>query len=426
MLLFCDFTPNRRGYLALVPPKKQELTDIELRHTKEVSERTPQNRTKASRLAEKTKPPRKRKTVEKKTTIESPLHKGRERMKTMRAKRMEELFTKKEMTYAEYADELLHFQTAVAESVFGLEDSDGVWLASVISELERVARDKGLTANPEIRDCLKGLRTANKELTVVMAGKAGEESVANMIKYRTARSNFTYYRNLFLENEEKDTELDGVVLTDNGLLVLEVKRTKSDITISSDGRLFYGNESCFKKTPFGEKMEVKRNLLRERLEQEIASRGLDIPVMIDSYLVFSTPKGAFVKITDEYQKEKHCFATVLPHLIDEFHTSVNYTDEQMLVLNDILSGIEVNKKAFAINCDFDKIKQDFAAAMKLLQAEEKTPEEVAPQKEPQSTRRSGAVARRIAMAAVIAATGVVGALLVGPALLTSTVLSKRN
>ena len=94
---------------------------------------------------------------------------------------------------------------------------------------------------------------------------------------------------MFVSDGVEQTEIDSVVLTKNGFIILEIKNAKEDITLAPDGRILFNNSSCYHDISIGEKMDKKRRLLKKRLEEEFANRGIEKEVKMDSLLVFSTP-----------------------------------------------------------------------------------------------------------------------------------------
>lgn len=82
---------------------------------------------------------------------------------------------------------------------------------------------------------LRALRLISKEIAVAMAGKRGEDRVANTYQYVT-RPDARFFRNVFVSDGVEQTEIDSVVLTKNGFIILEIKNAKEDITLAPDGK----------------------------------------------------------------------------------------------------------------------------------------------------------------------------------------------
>ena len=279
------------------------------------------------------------------------------------------ILTNTQMTNSEYTEELLNFQTLVAKMVFNTEDVADIRLDESILRLETIARQRGLNHDPIIRTGITQLKKVNREISICIAGRNGENRVARALEFVT-RENTSTFRNVYMADKENETELDNVILTDAGIIILEVKSTKDNITISEDGRILHNNEVCNEKKTFGEKMQNKRNLLREKLEAALLERNLYLPIYIDSFLVFSTPKSTRININDQYKKEKICFHGKLPFIINDYIGKVAYTPYELAQLKEILGNLESCQKCFDLSLDFDEIRRDFAKALALVRNDE--------------------------------------------------------
>lgn len=287
-----------------------------------------------------------------------------------------------EMTQDEFREALLRIQAVICKLVF--EDNEYHRIDEAIATLERAARSRKIEYDPEFRKGMNGLRRINKEIAISMSGKHGEKRVAKALAYIT-RPNYKY-SNVYITDGETETELDNVILTESGIIILEVKNVKNDITISETGRLLYSNQECFHDVSICEKMESKRNLLKAELEDSLREKDLDIPVHIDSYLVFSAPKGVYINVTDLSHKEKFCFRGRLPLIIDGYTSKEVYSESELKELSSILGDIETRKKKFALNFDICELLHSIAFSMDMClnEAEEiSTKEKQIEKKEPE-------------------------------------------
>jgi hypothetical protein len=174
------------------------------------------------------------------------------------------------------------------------------------------------------------------------------------------------YRNVYVSDGTDETEIDNIVVTNSGIIVLEIKSAKTDITIAEDGRLLHENEISFHNVSMGDKMGKKRALLKYQIETIARERGYDLPVHIDSYIVFSTPYNIRIKVTDLYHQEKYCFRGKLNYIIDGFNSEIHYNDVQLAQINDIIGTLASRQKTFSTNIDFEDIKTSFAYTAALL------------------------------------------------------------
>ena len=268
------------------------------------------------------------------------------------------LLTKEKLTHEDYINELLAFQDLLANIV--INDGETHRTDEIIVELEKKARAKQVDKNLQFRKGISALRQINKEISISIAGKHGEDRVARVLEYITRPS--CKYRNIYITDGDRETELDNLILTENGLIILEVKNVKTDITINENGRILYDNQ-CYHDISLCEKMQDKRDLLKAEIEKRMAEKELSIPVTIDSYIVFSTQRGVRIKVNDLCKKEKYCFKASLPFIIDAYHSGEQLTEEEMMSLDSIINEMETQKKCFDLKLDFNQIRADIAGAL---------------------------------------------------------------
>lgn len=275
------------------------------------------------------------------------------------------ILTRNDYTFVEYVDQLMKFQEATAKLVIGEENAHLVRMTEVISHCEAMAREKNLYYDLRVIEGLRALRVINKEIAISMAGKRGEDRVADTYQYVT-RPDARFFRNVYVSDGIEETEIDSVVLTRNGFIILEIKNAKEDITLAPDGRILFNNSSCYHDISIGEKMDMKRRLLKKRLKVEFGKRGIDKEIKIESLLVFSTPKGVRIHVNDRFKQENYCFRGSLFNRIDGFQSSVQYTDEEIALMDEILQHIETEQKRFAPKFDPEEVKMAFAMAYEEL------------------------------------------------------------
>ena len=272
----------------------------------------------------------------------------------------------KEVTFNEYVKELLEFQSNVCKMVAGDAYHEQMRIDEALFLMESTARKNDVRNHPAVHNGIITMKKLSKELAITMSGAKGESIVSKTLEYLN-RPNTKVYRNVYITDGQDETELDAIVLTDSGVIILEVKKVKSDLTLAEDGRMVFASDECYDKIPLGEKMALKRKLLKNALEKAVASTGLDIPVYVDSYIVFSAPKGQYIKIDDRYRKEKHCFRTGLNQKIENYLGCAYYKDEQLQQLDKIFSEMESNVKRFETELNYDDVRRSLAETMVVLQ-----------------------------------------------------------
>lgn len=147
-------------------------------------------------------------------------------------------------TNNEYIEMLMLFQTEVVNignNVFG---GSSIRINELIVEITQRSREKGCENLLEVKKAIRGLRSVDKEIAISIAGSKSEDSVAHSVSF-TNRPEMVSFRNIYLSDDEVETELDEVILTRNGIIILEVKGCKEDIVINRDGRILVDNTTCY-------------------------------------------------------------------------------------------------------------------------------------------------------------------------------------
>lgn len=284
------------------------------------------------------------------------------------------IFSRNGFSREEYIEELLKFQRFASQVILGDETAR---LDEVIAAVSGTARKNGATGNPDFVAGVRGLKSIEKEIAIHMSGKRAEDEVAHSLTF-VDRPFFRDFRNVYVADQETETEIDNVILTNNGIIVVEVKSAKHNITIGEDGRLLYSNSESYHNESIGDKMSAKRRLLKARIESKLRERGLDIPVHIDSYLVFVTPKRLEINITDNFRQEHWCRRGKLQHIVNNFISDVTYTAEEYAQLEDIINGLDCNIRRFPTELDLPAIRDSFVALYDLV-SEKPVVSEVKPQ-----------------------------------------------
>ena len=110
--------------------------------------------------------------------------------------------------------------------------------------MESTARKKELRSHPAVHNGVLTMKKLAKEMAITMSGAKGENLVSRTLEYLN-RPNTQIFRNVYITDGIDETELDGIVLTDNGVIILEVKKVKSDLTLTEDGRMVFAGDECY-------------------------------------------------------------------------------------------------------------------------------------------------------------------------------------
>lgn len=279
------------------------------------------------------------------------------------------IFTSDTFTYYEYVDQLTKLQTFITKRVFKESYHSLYGIEDVATELKKKAIEFDVFEDEHYSRCLKAIKTVQKELAISSSGKKAEDRVNKMLSNYVNRKDFVNYPNLYISNDNGNTEIDNVILTRNGIILLEVKNIKSDATISRDGRLFIDNDCSYEKMPLAKKMEYKRNLFKSELKKFLKAKGICIDIMVDSLIVFNNSdlKKHFI---NNQSDEAHCTTNELAKIIDDYEEYIPYSLNQFEILNECLSKFSHKKKPFKTNVNFTIIKQNLSYFIDLIEEKE--------------------------------------------------------
>lgn len=272
----------------------------------------------------------------------------------------------RECTFNEYVSELLQFQDMICKMIAGDEYYEGMRIDEALFIMESTARKRGIRSNLAVHNGILTMKRLAKEMAITMSGAKGEKLVSRTLEF-CKRPNIKIYQNVYVSDGEHESELDAIVLTENGIIILEIKKVKADFTLTENGRMVFAGDECYEKVPLGQKMVMKRKLLKSCMEEALNEKGCDIPVCVDSFIVFSAPKGQHINIDDRYRKEKHCFRTCLNRKLESYLGYAYYKPEQLDQLDAVLSSMESNVKRFETDLNFDEVRRSLAEALAAMQ-----------------------------------------------------------
>lgn len=295
----------------------------------------------------------------------------------------------RQCTFKEYVSDIIKFQDIICKMIAGNNYHENMRFDEALFIMESTARKKKLRQHPAVNNGILTMKKLVKEMAITMSGSKGENLVFRTLEFLN-RPKTQIFRNVYITDGVNETELDGIVLTDSGVIILEVKQVKSDLTLTEDGRMVFTSDECFDKIPLAQKMALKRNLLKKHLVMSVASKGLDFPIYVDSFIVFSAPKGQFIKIEDKCHHEKYCFRTGLNKKIESYASCTHYSGEQFTQLSEIFSEMESNVKRFETKLNYDEVRRNLAEALAVLQDDSPNHKKDAKSKLTKSTTKSSA------------------------------------
>ena len=146
------------------------------------------------------------------------------------------VLTSSEFTFHEYAAQINEFQSIVCKMIAGDAYHEGMRIDEALFIMESTARQKGVRSNPAVHNGVLAMKQLSKEMAITMSGIKGEEIVSRTLEHLD-RPNSQIYKNVYVADEQEETELDDIVLTDAGIIILEIKKVKNDLSLAEDGRM---------------------------------------------------------------------------------------------------------------------------------------------------------------------------------------------
>lgn len=252
---------------------------------------------------------------------------------------------------SQFFDAVLQYQDILGKSI--LEKRDGfVRFGDVKKHLLEELGD----ASDKYTNLFEQLDALDKYSAISMAGYTGEA----LVKKSLIRVNRKHYAlsGITLDEDGERTEYDQIIITDKGILILEVKNYKSPFIINRDGTPTDINGNPIAKNILT-RMHIKRKLLINKLIAKFREKGIDMPLYVDEFLVFAKERNEFRNLATGLKYTK---PSKLPSVIDGFSSTVEYTDDQMQTLERLI--YEVNQEEYKKpSFDFEQINKDLVNAI---------------------------------------------------------------
>ena len=266
-------------------------------------------------------------------------------------------FDKRSYHKTEILPELFALQSELVEILFAGEDIDKaslkIWdvekrLAEMNAEREGIVTEE-LSAFE--RDCKYICNLIKAEIS----GNRGEEKAFESLS--RIRGEHTVLRNIELSNDAMRSELDAVVVTRNGAFIIEVKNTSKNIFIDAEGNYYRTGEFLKWDSNIGEKMRIKKELLRIVLD----AQGLTY-MPIYEVVVFTNNR---VEIQNKCATLKTCFLSQLPYMIDKCREMTFSFKEMDLAIEAVSAA---NKESYyPLEFDVESFKNNFADILATLE-----------------------------------------------------------
>ena len=181
------------------------------------------------------------------------------------------------------------FEQAICRTVFQDKYSSSVKTYHVIDHLIARGEELGLMGVPSYLAAIEALKRFSSYHAGLIRGFAGERRVFYAIKH--VGSGFEQLVNAELDYEGEHDEFDQILVSRQGLVIVEVKNYSSSAAIGSDGILRFEDGSGRMRN-VGERMASKRYVLREVVSNAI---GRELPDERIVSLVVNANEKTFIR-----------------------------------------------------------------------------------------------------------------------------------
>lgn len=263
---------------------------------------------------------------------------------------------------SEILPELLNLQAEMVKAAFpemSNEERASLRLWDIVDRLEAASASKRGKGAAEIAEFKQSCKTIGNMIAAEISGKRGEEATFNRLE--KAGFDGIVVRNIEATRDDYRTEIDGVVLTSKGAVVVEVKNTRKDVFIDEEGNAYRTGKFTRLDCNLLGKMQARQEFVAETL----AAAGYpDVEV-----------SGIVVYTNDRIEIQNHCksinvsFLSRLPHLVKSLPHGEAYSMEE---LEQMAAALEEASSHELYPMDFDMyiFKQQFAVAITSLDKSE--------------------------------------------------------
>ena len=179
---------------------------------------------------------------------------------------LESVFQNRTATNQERTEEISEFGKTLGRLILKDDYTEGTGMDEVIARLKTDARKEEALYLPEVQTALKDLSKYYKYASIICSGQKAEDTIANCLNY-ICNKKYRVFRNVLLVDDEtgQETEIDDIVVTDIGIVLLEVKRISCDVTINEDGYMLMEDGTTNDSVPLMQKMAARKRLLEKKL-----------------------------------------------------------------------------------------------------------------------------------------------------------------
>lgn len=235
--------------------------------------------------------------------------------------------------------------------------SDSLRTYDLVSHLKSRAAQYGLCDNQVYCSLVYDLERLSREIGSLVNGTRGEGLAERALQRLPVRNERLCNVQLCCDGEE--AEYDDIVITPNGIFIVEVKFYTSAVVIDPDGMLKGKYSHIPGAYNVGERMQSKEYVLWKTLESAVGSF-----VSRDQIHGVVLNANKYQRIEDEFGRVPVKSCGSVNYFIGDF-VDKSFTEEQIALVKDtILSAAVEIRHAPAL--DYDRIRNNFAETLVLM------------------------------------------------------------
>lgn len=295
----------------------------------------------------------------------------------MNKKRVDEIissisaFTDEGVTKAEYLSELKKLQSEIVNMTFNEDHASTgelrIW--DVEKHLEQMNETYGHVADEELFRFKEGSKELANLIRAEISGSRGEFSVFNTL--RNIKGMNRVLKNIEICEDEYHTEIDGIVIAQNGITIIEVKNSVKNIYIDEKGNFYRTGSHNRLDCNIADKMRVREQAVRDILEK--AGYG---NIAIRSLVVFT---NSMIELVNRCDTINVVFIGQMIGTLEQMETDGKLSPDEIIGIAGSLGDKAYTGRYYA-KMDTDQYKQDFASLMAILEEVSAASEEVETEK----------------------------------------------
>ena len=230
--------------------------------------------------------------------------------------------------------------------------SEYVHMSYIMKHLHIMNNAAGNVADDELKKLSRLSNVFSNHVRAQQSGMTGENKVEQYLGYM--KSNHVVLRNLQLSDGMHNTEIDFLVLKQGVATIVEVKNSRRDVYIDSNGDMYKTGRYENFDSHLGAKMDFRAEIIQQLLK----NAGFE-NMKVEKVVVFTNNR---IQIKKDYRGFRVCFLSRLPYLIDDYYGAgvIQFT-KHLQQMADYIQSKDLNAY-YPFEMDVQEFKEAFVDA----------------------------------------------------------------